>query len=192
MPNTKIYRKSLSRLEKLGRSNYEAIAAKLSGEEITFAKSFQQVISCGETLSDQGSKQVRILDNLDATVREVKETNTACVKHQLRVERTAKIRAASTERYLTELIHAAGNLQHVTSMSHSILQDGKVNTDRQAAHMMDLLLSVKSTVESLDEEKKASTDQNSKPKAVLVLSQQDKIEQVTYQIIKVYSVFASG
>lgn len=184
--------KSLSRLEKLGRSNYQAIAATLSSEEITFAKSFQQVISCGETLSDQGSKQIRLLDNLDATVREIEETNTASVKHQLHAERKAEIRAASTERYLTELIHATRNLQHVTGIGHSILQDGRVNTDRQAAHMTDLLLSVKSTVESLDEEKKASLDHNVKPKAVMVLSEQDKIEQVTYQIIKLYSAFASG
>ena len=107
----RIGRKSLSRLEKLAILNHEAIVSSSSGGQARTAKSTQQIISCGENLSRLGSKQLQLLDTLDAAVEEVKLTNETGMMHQLYAEKKAEVRATQNENLLTELTCTTEGLQ---------------------------------------------------------------------------------
>ena len=184
--NVHVYnnRKSLSRLEKVGELNHEAISSKASMMDHESTKSFQRIISCGEALNQQSVKQEQLLENMGNTLKEVELVEEARFSHQLYAERTVAIRGAQTESKLSELTDTAYSLQQIAGRSHSLLQDSRANTDRQAAQMMDLLRSVKSTVENLHDEK-ASRSQQNETKAGSSSSANHRAEEVTYQIVKV-------
>ena len=123
--------------------------------------SLQQILSCGELLKDQGSKQIKLLNDVDTTVKHLRTVNDACAVKQSNAEKTALTRAAATENLLSILIDQSRTIQHVTGVSHSILRHHAADADHQAAQMMGLLQSVKSTIDHLKEEKRSSKELSS-------------------------------
>ena len=125
------------------------------------------------------------------TLREVGLTNQACVTQQFHAESTAAIRAARMENELAQLIDTTRCLQRTADMSHNLFQCGRVEADRRATQLVELLLSVKSTIETLNDGRRASEDREDAPRAVSSFVIGNEAEELTHRIIKVYYIFAS-
>ena len=109
------------------------INSEVSTIEHESANTYQQIISLGEALTRQGSKQVQLLGSLGMTLRELRLINEACVTQQLHSESKAAIRAARTDNHLSQLFNTAQCLQRTTGISHNLFQCGLVEADRRAA-----------------------------------------------------------